>query len=341
MANTSVEGNTPQLIPRFLPKLIGILEQDSRDPAVPAALAMKLVSSVPFTRALTLASEEALVYALRSPDPSVNLLAMTALESAARTPDDAALLATKPHLFSELLLRWLLSPHANVGAKGRRVVGDVLDTDCELPLPPRGSVEVQTDIVRRRRPGQGALWRLLFRDRNTYKLLLDICSGRHPDITAAGPRQLSLAQGRLLDILPRLSVLNLHAVTQSPFPAGRPTHATNGGSHPDGEPSPRGNDGILQFGALHMVDKQDTLMHLNLVSFFEGFVSLMRATEQSPYKLETIRTLLREATADDEILRSALLNLPDRTVAEEADELREWLQQVMPRDPVRVDGHWS
>jgi hypothetical protein len=304
---------------------------------------MKLISPVPFTRALALTSEEALIYAFRSSEPSVNLLAMTVLEKAARTPADAALLATKPHLVTELLHRWLLSPHAHVGAKGRRVFGDILDIDCELPPPPRDSVEVQTDIVRRRAPGRGAMWRLIFRDREAYQLLLDICSGRHPDTAGADGRQLSLAQGRLLDVLPRLAVLNLHAVTESDFPAGRPTHATNGGGHLDGEADTDrpGNGGLLQFGALRMVNKNDTLMHLNLVTFFEGFVSLMRATQHSPYKLETVRGLLREATADDEMLKAALLSLPDRTVPEEADELREWLQQVLPGEPVRIGGHWS
>lgn len=340
---SSTESNTPPLARRLLPKLIQILEQDSRDPAAPASLSVKLLGPVPFDRALALAPEESLITALRSPEPSVNLLAMAVLEKAARTRDDAALLAKMPRLVAELLHRWLLSPHAQVGAKGRRVLGDLLDTDCELPPPPASSVEVQTDIVRRRAPGLGAVWRLLFRDRDTYRLLLDICSGRHPDTAAADAQQLSLAQGRLLDILPRLAVLNLRVVSESDIPAGRPAHATNGGGHTDDEPGAGrlGNDGLLQFAALRMVDKKDRLMHLNLVTFFEGFVSLMRATEHSPYKLETLRALLREATADDEMLKTALVGLPDRTVPEEADELRGWLQQVLPGESVRIAGHWS
>lgn len=298
---------------------------------------------------------------------------MTVLEKAARTADDAALLADMPQLFAELLRRWLLSPHAQVGAKGRRVLGDLLDTDSELPpLPPpppppstgqaqaHGQDQVLADMVKRRVPGRGKLWRLLFRTREPYQLLVDICSGRHPGTAPADGHQLSLAQGRLLDILPRLAVLDFHAVAASDFAAGRPTHATNGGvDHDDDhdEPGPDQHqqrsggggqhEGLLQFAALRMVDRRDALMHLNLVEFLEGFVSLMRvAPGRSPYKVETLRALLREATAADNddggALRAALLGLPDRTVPEEADDLRLWLREVLPGEAVRVaGGHWG
>ncbi|KAK1765857.1 hypothetical protein QBC33DRAFT_454292 [Phialemonium atrogriseum] len=366
------ESNIPPLIPLLLPKLVAILQQDDRDPALPASLATRLLSPVTFTQSLTLASEESLIHALSSPEPSVNLLAMTVLEKAARTADDAALLADMPQLFAELLRRWLLSPHAQVGAKGRRVLGDLLDTDSELPpLPPPppstgqaqgGQDQVLADMVKRRVPGRGKLWRLLFRTREPYQLLVDICSGRHPGTAPADGHQLSLAQGRLLDILPRLAVLDFHAVAASDFAAGRPTHATNGGvdhDHDDDheEPGPdqhqqrRGgggqqHEGLLQFAALRMVDRRDALMHLNLVEFMEGFVSLMRvAPERSPYKVETLRALLRGATADEDggaALRAALLGLPDRTVPEEADDLRLWLREVLPGEAVRVaGGHWG
>ena len=292
---------------------------------------------------------------------------MTVLEKAARTPQDAARLAEIPALVAEFLSRWLLSPHAQVGAKGRRVLGDLLDTDCPLPPPSDPtSPPVQMRIVQRRRPGLGKLWGLLLGDSSIYGLLVDICSGRRlPDPatngtgtgTGTGSRvedQVTLAQGRLLDVLPRLGALDLRSIAESDLPTGRPVHATNGNgvAEPDGRSSaaaaaaavaaapvpshPR--DGLLHFAALHMVDKRDDLMHLNLIEFFEGFVSLMRVTEYSAYKVETIRALLRRATSADERLTAALQGLPDRTVPEEADELRSWLREVLPRGSVRVSG---
>jgi len=85
-----------------------------------------------------------------------------------------------------------------------------------------------------------------------------------------------------------------------------------------------------------MTDRSDDLMHLSLVNFFEVFVGLMRVTEHSAYKLETIRTIVAEAVAEDQELKDALLSLPDRTVEEEADDLKSWLREVMPGEAVRL-----
>jgi hypothetical protein len=90
-----------------------------------------------------------------------------------------------------------------------------------------------------------------------------------------------------------------------------------------------------------MVDKGDALMHLSLIDFFEALISLLRVTQYSSYKVETMRMLLREATKGDDVLKAALLSLPDRTVPEEADDLRRWLREITTSDPVRVGRHWG
>jgi hypothetical protein len=184
-----------------------------------------------------------------------------------------------------------------------------------------------------------------------YALLLDLVSARHPD-TAGNPHQLSLAQGRLLRILPRLASLNFVAVARSSLPTPPPpAHLTNGShsittngdseqSHPPPPPNnpPRQGEGLLHYAALRMVDPSDVLMHLSLVDFFEALVSLLRVTEHVPHKVSALRALLAEATARDAALRDALLSLPDRTVEEESEGLRGWLAEVMPREGGVVDG---
>lgn len=268
---------------------------------------------------------------------------MTVIEKASRTAADAAILSTMPALVSDFLRRWLTSPHVEVGQKGGIVLGNLLDIDCELPPPPppsSASASTAQAIVLRKSPGQGALWRRIFLDRDIYHLVLSICSGRDAD-TSTDERQLTLAQGRLLRILPRLAVLNFHAVTRSEFPSPVPAHYTNGARAAEEENQrQRTVDSLVHFAALRMVDRRDRLMHLALVDFFEGFVSLMRPglTEYSAYKVETVRGLLREATARDAELRAALLSLPDRMVPEEAEDVRRWIREVMPAESVRVDG---
>ncbi len=87
-----------------------------------------------------------------------------------------------------------------------------------------------------------------------------------------------------------------------------------------------------------MVDARDMLMQLSLVDFFEALVSLMRVTESSAWKIETLRGLIREASNSDPSLKPALLTLPERTVPEEADELKAWLQELIPGEAVRSPG---
>ncbi|KAK0641959.1 hypothetical protein B0T16DRAFT_461982 [Cercophora newfieldiana] len=329
------ESNIPPLVVRFLPKLTAILKQYKEDPTVIVSLTVKLLSPVSFTQVLSLASEESLIQALDSPAPAANILAMTVIHKAAASPADAAILSAMPQLVAAFIRRWLASPQVEVGQKGGKVLGDLLDIDCELPPPPPPSARdaPRTEIVLRRAPGQAKLWRLLFLEKGAYMFLLALCSGRHPDTNDA--HQLSLAQGRLLRLLPRLAALNFQAVSRSAFTATTPVNLTNGHGG-DATSGPRPCEGLLQFAALRMVDKSDVLMHLSWVYFFEAFLSLMRVTEHSEYKLETIRAIVAEAAAGDQVLKEALLTLPDRTVEEEAEGLRRWLLEVMPGESVRL-----
>ena len=310
-----------------------ILKQYTHDPAAIVSLTIKLLGPVPFTQVLQLASPNDLIEALESPATAANLLVMAIVHKAAARPQDIATLCSLAPLVSAFVRRWLAAPQVEVGQKGGKVLGDLLDIDCELPPPPpptRPVDPLHTALVLRKAPGEGRLWRLLFTNPPLYTLLIELVSGRHPD-TANDPHQLSLAQGRLLRILPRLASINFPAVSHSPVTS---IHFTNGGGEEEPSGPPRPGEGLLQYAALQMVQKSDVLMHLSLVDFFETLVSLLRVTEESPLKVETLRALLREATAGDETLKEALLGLPERTVEEEADDLRRWLGELMPGEAV-------
>ncbi|KAK8043123.1 hypothetical protein PG994_013606 [Apiospora phragmitis] len=324
------DANTPPLIPRLLPKLTEILKQYQQDPAVLCSLAVKLLGPVSFTQVLAMASEEALIQALRSPAPSANLLAMAILEKAARSPADAAILAMMNSIVAAFLTTWLSAPQVEVGEKGTKVLGDLLDADCDTRPPPSdgggSSVNGMEIAIRNKPPGQGLMWRRVFHDRDIYGLLLSLGS-RGPHQSAEGglsEQQLTLAQGRLLRVMPRLAALNLAAVSRTDFPD---LHERYLSSHALGG----GNDqGLLHFVALHMVDKEeDLLMHLNLVDFFESFVSLQRITPYSTFKMDTLRKLMKDALDGDDRLRSAMLDLPNRTVPEEAEELRSFVREIL------------
>ncbi|CAK7210869.1 hypothetical protein SCUCBS95973_000935 [Sporothrix curviconia] len=352
------DANIPPLIPRLLPKIVGVLQNPAAvgseaHAAVLCAIAKKLLGPVSFQDALALASEPILVAALGADAAAAtNVLAMTVVHKAAgRAPrrmgvaDDMARLAGMDALLAALVVRWLASPSVEVGECGSRVLGDLLDVDC--PLPPvryvspvsapgvNGSLSgIATTSVGLPPPslrtvaGQGRLWRRLLQDPAFYTdILLAVCQGTHPSV-AGNAHQQSIAQGRVLRLLPRLATLHLAAVATGP-------------------------ESLLQFAALHMVDTSDVLMHLSLVDFYETLVSVLRvASTAQPvsgsnanaegnnvdYIIEVLRTLLRTATAQDPMLLQSLHTLPDRTVPEEADELREWLRQVLQAPATRVSG---
>ncbi|KAI8953135.1 hypothetical protein F4801DRAFT_588509 [Xylaria longipes] len=311
--------NTPPLIPRLLPKITDILKRYQRDPAVLCSLATKLLVPLSFIQVVELASEEAIVQALRSPAPSANLLAMTILAKAAKSPSDAAILAANMKgIVTSFLTRWLSASQVEVGEKGSRVLGDLLDIDSDS-RPPEGLAVSGVEIVVRNPPGRGSMWRRIFYDRDIYGLILSLCSNG-PHQSAEGglaPQQVSLAQGRLLRILPRLSALNFAAVTKSHFPELYQRYANS-----------QGVGGLLYFAALDMIDKEDVLMHLSLVDFFETMLSIQRVTHFSTYKMHTLRTLYLEASKQDDTLKNAILSLPERTVPEEADVLRRFIHDI-------------
>ncbi|KAK2015946.1 hypothetical protein LZ32DRAFT_553561 [Colletotrichum eremochloae] len=313
------ETNIPPLLPVLLPNLTAILKTTPHDPSPVVSLTIKLLGPVPFTQTLQLADESSLVAALRSPSPSANLLALAILSKAAAAPSDAAILSLMPRVIEELLRRWLCAPQVEVGEKATRVLGDLLDVDCELPPPPADQGSPGHELVRRRAPGQGRMWRRIFHDRELFSLVLSLARGQDLDPAPTEPpatlsaHQLSLAQGRILRILPRLAVLNITEVATTPFPDLTSSTDT----------------GLLQLAALRMVDKSDTLMHLNLVDFFETLLSVMRVADHSHRTMGILKNLVKQAVQDDDTLRTALLSLHDRTVPEESEALRTFIRDVM------------
>ncbi|EFQ33811.1 uncharacterized protein GLRG_08955 [Colletotrichum graminicola M1.001] len=301
------ETNIPPLLPVLLPNLTAILKTTPHDPSPVVSLTIKLLGPVPFTQVLQLADESSLIVALRSPSPSANLLALALLAKAAAAPSDAAILSLMPRVIEDLLRRWLSAPQVEVGERATRVLGDLLDVDCELPPPPATAHRAcpaasSPDAAPRDRAGDYRRAPARGRD-----------SDPAADPADLSAHQLSLAQGRVLRILPRLAALNIVEVATSPFP----------------DLTGSADTGLLQLAALHMVDKTDTLMHLNLVDFFETLLSVMRVVDHSHRTMGILKDVVRQAVADDDTLRTALLTLHDRTVPEESDALRTFVRDVM------------
>lgn len=315
LTNIPTEDNIPPLLPSLLPPLTTILKSTTQDPTPLLTLTIKLLSPLTFTRTLTIADPPTLLTALGSPLPGANLLALAILHKAAKAPSDAAILSTLPDVVEELVRVWLQSEDTGVGERAGRVLGDLLEVDCDVitegeginPILQTGLITSNNNqLIKRRLPGHARLWRLILLTRPTLTIITSLCT----PFPARTPNQTSISQGRLLRLLPRLSALNIRAVSHNAFPDLFP-------------------EGILQWAALEMVDKEDVLMHLNLVDFFETLASVMRVAGVSDERDEVVRRLVKAAVREDRQLEASLRSLPDRTVEEEAEDLRAYINKIL------------
>lgn len=218
--------------------------------------------------------------------------------------------------------RWLSAADVGVGERAARVLGDVLEVDCPVVEDqPHNLSETNgttsTELVKRRTPGHGRLWRLLFTNRQMFTIIPQLCGSA----TASGDeprteRELSISQGRLLRILPRLATLDIQAISKSQFTDLLPLAGST-------------DHGVLQWAALGMVDMTDMLMHLSVIDFFETLVSIMRVTNTGNQAQIVVKGLVKEAVSGDNELKDALVGLPNRTVEEEAEPLRAYISQLL------------
>jgi hypothetical protein len=287
---------------KLLPILTQILTTNKNDPTVVSELALKLLKPVSFTQALTLASEDVLVQALQSPSPSTNILAIAVLEKAARAPGDTAILSVMRRVVGTFLRTWLSTPHVEVGERATKALGDLLSMDSDhRRAATYDSMMHGMEISSQTPPGQGLLWRRLFHDREIYHSLFDLCSFKTAG-TGEGlldVRQKSLAEARLLQILPRLVALNFKAVTTTNFPDIEQQFGMR-----------EGEDGILWFAATDMVNKEeDMLMHIMVIDFFPALLKVMSTGWGIPEQTGEyayVKRLVKKVTATDIVVRKTL-----------------------------------
>lgn len=295
------EHNTPTLIPRLLPKLTEVLSTYQQDPAVIVSLAIKLLRPLRFTDILTLASEESLIRALESPAPSANILAMTVIEKASKAPSDTAILSIMKGVVAAFLRTWLSSPSVEVGEKATKALGDLLEVDCDRASVASLNTHMNgLEISTQKQPGQGLLWRRILHDKDIYSLLYHLCVLQNTG-TGEGQldeRQKSLAQARMLRVLPRLAALDFAAVSRSDFA----DIATGYGLE-------NGELGLLYFASRQMINKEDMLMHITLIDFFAEFLDVLSMTQISGSTMEYLINLMQTVTADDMAMYKSLESL--------------------------------
>jgi hypothetical protein len=127
-----------------------------------------------------------------------------------------------------------------------------------------------------------------------YASIYELCSNKTMG-TSEGQldeRQKSLAQARLLRILPRLAKLNLDALMRSRFP--------------DVEEKYGAEKGLLWFACCSMVDKSDLLMHITLLDFFAELLATLCEVHITPSQMQYLSALMQEVCRNDEKMYKSL-----------------------------------
>ncbi|TQS36736.1 hypothetical protein Golomagni_02804 [Golovinomyces magnicellulatus] len=288
----------PIVAPKLLPLLTKILPSYPHNPKYLIELSTKLLRPIKFMEILNFVSVEDLLTALESPFPSAVLLGISVISKASWAPSHTAILSTLKPIVHAFIRTWLSSPDVEVGEAATRTLGDLLEMDCECrkELSPDllsriGNPYTSIDVP----SGQGLLWRRIFQDQDIYILLYSLCTLNieEPEKDHQDKRQKSLAQGRLLRLLPRLATLNFQIITCSQCPAVEQSR----GIRPEG---------ILSFAATEMVNKKDLLMHITLIIFFGELLSLMSKLTLSPSTLNFLGALVERVASEDISLKESL-----------------------------------
>ncbi|KAI7279133.1 hypothetical protein KC345_g5521 [Hortaea werneckii] len=182
-----------------------------------------------------------------------NRLMLALLEKATGSPADAAHAASMLETVQAVVKLWLCTGDTGVATQAGQLIQDLLKVDS----PAQGVGDAPTG------GGQGLVWRRVFGDRDVYSIFFESCS-LSSKVESMSKNAKTLAQARLMEVLPRLAAMNWQAVANSHHRDIEAKYEIAQGG------------GLMDFAALRMVDyKEDVLMHRCLIDFFSD---LMQAT---------------------------------------------------------------
>lgn len=198
---------------------------------------------------------------------SINKLMIYLLSKATR-PSDAATIANRPDVVQALVELWLCTPDTGTAAQAGALIVELLKIDQTFISHP-------DQVIPNSGTGQGLMWKRVFGDKDVYGTIFNRCDFRSTD-GKLSKNQISLAQARLLDVLPTIADMDWKAVGSSHHADVETEHGVT-------------NGGLLDFAARDMVDLNDVLTHCVLLDFYTSLLAKTRKIddvanppEQSP-----------------------------------------------------------
>ena len=260
--------NNAELGAGLVQRISVMLPDFQQDPTPLTSLLIKLTEPYSFSDVQRFEPPVDFVGALDPVAQPYHLLALCLLGKAAKSPGEVAQLANMPAAVKALVNLWLVTPDTGIAERAAKVLEDLLKTDKEQS---RVSVHGVGENGLRGTRGLGMMWRRIFGDKDVYGLIFSICSLR--DLSRTGKKEKTLAQARLLGLVPKIAALDWDYVSRSHHPHIESQH----GLDPNKE-------GMIDFVAVHMVDyKDDVLMHISLIHFFAELISEVKTPSRHEY----------------------------------------------------------
>ncbi|KAI9758080.1 MAG: hypothetical protein M4579_003211 [Chaenotheca gracillima] len=266
------DSNLEPLIPRLLPVLLGILPLLQEDPEPVVTLIIGVAKPLSFTSVLSyIDGSSSLAQALKSQVSSVNILAINFLSKACSSSSDAAIVGSMKDVVHQLATVFLTHDTAAAVATQRLfeslLLVDIQDAIFDGSISSFGETTFGEQV---RSHGQGLMWRRLFEDQDIYELFYSLTNVRAGIAKTAviDKKQRTVAQTRLMGLLPYLSRLDFRAISRSRFPEIEAKYGLERG------------EGLLDYACTHMVDtKDDVLVHMTLIDFYSDLLD-MRLTKE-------------------------------------------------------------
>ena len=236
--------------------LSSLLPTLQQDPSPVISLLGKLVDPFSFSDVLQLNPPVDFVAGLDVSAVPFNLLVLQLLSKASKSSKDAAILANMPAVIHALVNLLLCTPEMGVADKAINILVELLQADRE-----EANVAVHGvgfDSIPKA-GGQGLLWRRVFGDKDIYSIFFSPC-----DLKSGGPskREKTVAQARLLALLPRIGQLDWNYLLRSHHPEIEREHGL------------AADESLLDFASHYMVDiKDDVLVHMNLLQFYADLIA--------------------------------------------------------------------
>ncbi|KAF1932597.1 uncharacterized protein M421DRAFT_416223 [Didymella exigua CBS 183.55] len=190
-------------------------------------------------------------------------LILSLLHKATASSADTQVLANRPDVVAAIVRLWLCTQDTGVATQAEDLLFSLLKASKNEPLSITGEDTGHTH-------GTGPMWRRLFNDQDVRSLyyhhtyLQKLSSPPLPDLSK---REKTIAQARLLSLLPRVGSLHWDTLVVP--------HATD----VEREIGLSEDQGLLHYATMKMVDtEEDMLMYMTLISFFSKLITTVKTT---------------------------------------------------------------